>query len=110
MIWSSLLCFSGTYQGLIEYVAFALVLFFAATGFSVFVLRRKMPERERPFRTWGYPVLPALFILSNLAIFFAVIIARPVQALAGAILIAAGLPAYLLWMKNKQIRADGARA
>jgi basic amino acid/polyamine antiporter, APA family len=110
MIWSSLLCFSGTYQGLIEYVAFALVLFFAATGFSVFVLRRKMPERERPFRTWGYPVLPALYIVSNLAIFFAVIIARPLQALAGAILIAAGLPAYLLWMKNKRIRADGARA
>lgn len=110
MIWSSLLCFSGTYQGLIEYVAFALVLFFAATGFSVFVLRRKMPERERPFRTWGYPVLPALYIVSNSAIFFAVIIARPLQALAGAILIAAGLPAYLLWMKNKRIRADGARA
>jgi len=109
MIWSSLLCFSGTYKSLIKYVAFALVLFFAATGFSVFVLRRKMPERDRPFRTRGYPVFPALFIVSNLAIFFAVIISRPAQALAGAVLVGAGLPAYWLWMNNKRIHADGAR-
>lgn len=110
MIWSSLLCLSGTYQSLIEYVAFALVLFFAATGFSVLVLRRKVPDRERPFRAWGYPVLPILYVVFNLVIFIAVIFSRPVQALAGAGLILAGLPAYFFWTAGKnRVAANGGR-
>jgi APA family basic amino acid/polyamine antiporter len=110
MIWSSLLCLSGTYQSLIEYVAFALVLFFAATGFSVLVLRRKVPDRERPFRVWGYPVLPILYVVFNLVIFIAVIFSRPVQSLAGAGLILAGLPAYFFWTAGKNsAAANGGR-
>ena len=110
MIWSSLLCFTGTYQSLIEYVAFALILFFAATGFAVFVLRRKAPGRERPFKVWGYPVLPALYVLVNLTIFIAVFFSRPVQSLAGTAVICAGLPAYFFWNdKSRKASAEGDR-
>ena len=97
MVWAVFLCFSGTYQSLIEYVAFALVLFFAATGYAVFILRRKAPGLDRPFKAWGYPVLPAFYVLVNLAIFVAVFFSRPIQSLAGAAVICAGLPAYFFW-------------
>ena len=110
MIWSVLLCFVGSYQSLIEYVAFALALFFAATGFAVFILRRKAPGLERPFKAWGYPVLPALYVLINLTIFIAVFFSRPVQSLAGAAVICAGLPAYFFWTaRNRKGLAEGDR-
>jgi len=112
MIWAGLLCLTGTYQGLIEYVAFALVLFFAATGLAVLVMRRKAPGRPRPFRVWGYPLLPIGYILVNVAIGAAVILARPVQAMAGAGLIAAGIPAYFFWKAENRpavVSANGGR-
>ncbi len=99
-IWSSLLCLSGTYQTLYEYVIFALVLFFAATGAAVLVLRKKQPEKERPYRAWGYPVLPLVFVLVNLAIFLNTIISQPFASAVGLAIITAGLPAYFFW-KNK---------
>ena len=97
--WAALLCFTGTYGALIELVSFALVLFFAATGTALFVLRRKRPDALRPFRAWGYPVLPGLFIVANAAIFAAVVASRPTAALAGFGLILTGLPVYVLWRK-----------
>jgi APA family basic amino acid/polyamine antiporter len=110
MVWSGLLCLSGTYQSLIEYVAFALILFFAATGFSVIILRRKAQERERPFRVPGYPILPLLYVGLNAAIFVAVILSRPVQSLAGAALILAGLPTFFFWSsKNRPLAQGGGR-
>jgi APA family basic amino acid/polyamine antiporter len=103
--WSSLLCFAGGYQSLIEYVSAALILFFAATGVSLFILRRKKPDIIRPFRAWGYPFLPALYVLLNLGIFAAVIFSRPFQSLAGLALILTGLPAYFFW-RRKEIQTD----
>jgi len=104
-LWSSLLCFVGGYQSLIEYVSAALILFFAATGVSLFILRRKRRNILRPFRAWGYPILPAIYVLVNLGIFAAVIFSRPVQSLAGLGLIFTGLPAYFFWRK-KEKQAD----
>jgi APA family basic amino acid/polyamine antiporter len=100
-VWSCLLCLSGTYQALYEYVVFALVIFFAATGFSVVVLRRKLPERKRPYKVWGYPVIPLLFILINMAIFFNTILAQPVKSLIGLGIICLGIPAYLYWKRGE---------
>ena len=96
-VWAGLLCLTGTYQSLIEFVTFVLVLFFAATGFSVIVLRRTSPDLERPYRAWGYPWLPGLYVLVNLVILAAVVFSRPVQALAGAGFVLAGVPAYFFW-------------
>jgi len=102
-VWAGLLCLSGTYQSLIEVVTFVLVLFFAATGFSVIVLRRKAPGLDRPYRAWGYPWLPGLYVLVNLVILGAVMFSRPVQALAGAGFVVAGVPAYFFWRSKGRV-------
>jgi len=96
-VWSSLLCLSGTYQDLFEYVVFALVIFFAATGLSVIVLRFKQPETKRPYKAWGYPYLPLLFVLINLAVFFNTIWAQPLQSVVGLVILLVGIPAFLYW-------------
>lgn len=96
-VWSSLLCLSGTYQDLFEYVVFALVIFFAATGLAAIILRFKQPETKRPYKTWGYPYLPILFILVNLAVFLNTIWAQPRQSLIGLIILLVGIPAFLYW-------------
>jgi APA family basic amino acid/polyamine antiporter len=96
-VWSSLLCFSGTYKDLFEYVVFALVIFFAGTGLAVMVLRFKQPNTPRPYKTWGYPVLPVFFVLINLAIFLNTVMAQPIKSLVGLIILAAGIPAFLYW-------------
>jgi APA family basic amino acid/polyamine antiporter len=78
-------------------MVFALLLFFAATGLAVFVLRRKTPGTARPYRTWGYPVVPWIFIVMCLAVFTSIVISQPLKSLAGAGLLAAGFPVYRVW-------------
>jgi basic amino acid/polyamine antiporter, APA family len=102
-VWSCLLCLTGTYQALYEYVVFALVIFFAATGFSVLVLRRKLPDRTRPYKVWGYPVIPLLFVLINIAIFFNTVMAQPMKSLIGLGIICLGIPAYIYWKRKSAI-------
>jgi APA family basic amino acid/polyamine antiporter len=106
-VWSAILCLSGTYQSLYEYMVFALLLFFAATGLAVFVLRRRMPGKARPYRTWGYPVVPLLFILMCLAVFLSIVISQPFKSLAGAGLLLAGWPAYFIWRRHAEGRPAG---
>lgn len=101
-IWSSLLCLSGTYQTLYEYVIFALVLFFAGSGAAVLVLRKKQALRERPYRTWGYPVIPVIFVLINLVIFLNSVFSQPFESSLGLGIIGLGLPAYFLWRKKRK--------
>jgi APA family basic amino acid/polyamine antiporter len=105
-IWSCLLCLSGTYQDLYEFVVFALVIFFGATGAAVIVLRRKQPHLPRPYRTWGYPVVPVLFALINLLIFINTVVSEPRKSLLGLFLLALGIPAYIYW--RKKARAEDA--
>lgn len=102
-IWSSLLCLSGTFQDLIEYVVFALVIFWAATGLAVIILRFKQPEIARPYKAGGYPVLPILFVLINLGVFLNTIWAQPLQSLIGLIILIAGIPAFLYWQSKEQV-------
>jgi APA family basic amino acid/polyamine antiporter len=99
-IWSSLLCLSGTYKGLFEYVVFALVIFFALTGFAVIVLRFKQPDRKRPYKTWGYPVIPLFFVIINLAVFCNIVINQPLKSTIGLIMLGIGIPAFLYWKKK----------
>jgi len=95
--WSCLLCLSGTYQDLYEFVVFALVIFFMATGLAVIVLRRKRPHLARPYRTWGYPAVPILFSLVNLLIFLNTVISEPRKSVFGLLLLGLGVPAYFYW-------------
>jgi len=105
-VWASLLCLSGTYQTLYEYVVFALVLFFAATGAAVLVLRVKKPDLPRPYRAWGYPVIPLVFVLINLAVFGNSLYSQPRESLLGLLIILAGVPAFLYWKRKKTHNSD----
>jgi APA family basic amino acid/polyamine antiporter len=97
--WALFLTFSGTYDQLYTYVVFAAVLFHAGIGSAVFVLRRRRPDLPRPYRAWGYPVVPALFVLSCLLIIANTLAEKPLESLLGLGLVALGLPAYA-WMRR----------
>jgi len=108
-LWAVLLCLSGTYQALFEFVVFALVIFFALTGLSVIVLRYKQPDIKRPYRAWGYPVLPLLFVLINIAVFFNTVFAQPGKSMIGLFILALGIPAFLFWKrKTKKMHQQAA--
>jgi APA family basic amino acid/polyamine antiporter len=98
-VWSAVLALSGTYDQLFTYVMFASILFSVAAGLALFRLRYTMPERLRPYRTWGYPVVPAVFVLGATAFVLNTLVERPVQSLAGLGLVALGLPAYFYWKR-----------
>lgn len=99
-IWSAVLALSGTYEQLFTYVMFASILFNVAAGAALFRLRQTVPERPRPYRTWGYPVVPIVFILGSLAFVINTLMERPTESLAGLGLLALGLPAYWYWGKR----------
>jgi APA family basic amino acid/polyamine antiporter len=92
-----LLTLSGTYEQLYTYVVFAGVLFHVLTGAALFVLRKRRPELPRPYRVWGYPVVPALFVVASLILVVNTLVEKPVESLLGLGLVAAGIPAYLFW-------------
>ncbi|MFQ6070880.1 MAG: APC family permease [Candidatus Aminicenantales bacterium] len=99
-VWSAILCLTGTYRDLFEYVVFALVIFFAATGMAVIVLRSRYPGKERPYRVWGYPLLPVIFVLVNIGVFLNTILAHPFQSAVGLLILFAGLPAFIYWKRK----------
>ena len=104
-VWTSLLCLTGTYSQLLEYVVFAALLFYALTTIGLFILRVKLPEAHRPYRAVGYPVLPALYILfaSGIAVTLLVADKTRVQALTGLALVVLGVPVYYLWQRGGSI-------
>ena len=100
-VWASVLVLSGTFDQLTDMLIFAVYIFYGATATGVFILRRRMPEAHRPYRTWGYPVVPALFVLFCLGLFFNTIITRPREAGIGLTLIMLGIPVYFLLGRKK---------
>jgi APA family basic amino acid/polyamine antiporter len=99
-IWSALLALTGTYEQLFTYVMFASILFNVAAGLALFQLRRTMAGRARPYRTWGYPVVPIVFIGGSAAFVANTLIERPTESLAGMGLLAIGLPVYWYWSRR----------
>lgn len=109
--WSVVLTLSGTYEQLYTYVIFAGLLFHVATAAAVFVLRRTRSHLERPYRVWGYPVTPILFIGASLLLVGNTLASSPVESLVGLGILAAGLPAYLFWRRGARvIAASGTQA
>jgi APA family basic amino acid/polyamine antiporter len=102
-VWAALLTLSGTYTELLEYVVFAVVLFYALTLAGVFRLRRTRPEAPRPYRAWGYPVLPAIYIAFALFVEGALLIHKTGRSLAGLSIVALGVPVYFLWRRRKAL-------
>lgn len=102
--WSIVLSLSGTFEQLFTYVVFGQWLFFGLTVAAVIVLRRKRPDLPRPYRTWGYPVTPVVFILASLYIAVSALISQPGKALAGLGIILLGLPFYFFGRKRAKKR------
>ena len=96
------------YDVLYEYVIFGGTLFYMLTVVSVFVLRVKRPELNRPYRTWGYPVTPALYILGSLLLMGSMLIHAPFGSLAGLLLIALGVPVYRVYLHKKPAQQESA--
>ncbi|HEV8148781.1 MAG TPA: amino acid permease, partial [Gemmatimonadales bacterium] len=93
-VWASLLALSGTYNQLITYMVFVSFLFYALSCAAVLVLRRREPGLPRPYRTWGYPVTPVVFILFSGYLVLNTILETPKDAAFGAALLLAGIPVY----------------
>jgi basic amino acid/polyamine antiporter, APA family len=98
-VWTSLLCLSGTYNELLDYVIFAVLVFYVLTVIGIFILRKKQPDAERPYRAFGYPVVPALYILLASAISIDLFIFKPNYTWPGCAIVLMGIPAYFLWNK-----------
>ncbi len=98
-----LLLFWGTFSNLITYVTFMDIVFMTLAGASVFVFRKKLPEQNRPYRTFGYPVIPLIFVGVSGAFVINTLIQRPGQAIAGLILMGLGVGAYFAFRKTKGI-------
>lgn len=105
--WAMLLTVSGTFQQLFTFVMFITIAFWIAATASVFTLRRKYPDLPRPYRTWGYPVVPAVFIIASLGLLLNTLIEKPVESLAGVGLALAGIPVYYFWRKRNALVLTG---
>ncbi len=105
-IWASVLVLSGTFDQLTDMIIFAVFIFYGATTLGVFILRRRMPDVHRPYKVWGYPVVPAIFILFCIGLFFNTIITRPREAAIGLILIFSGIPVYFFLKRKYSRTAD----
>jgi APA family basic amino acid/polyamine antiporter len=105
-IWSSVLVLSGTFDQLTDMIIFAVFIFYGATSLGVFILRRKMPDTHRPYKVWGYPVVPAIFILFCIGLFVNTIVTRPREAAIGMTLILAGIPVYLFLQRKHSKTED----
>lgn len=93
-VWCSLLCLSGTYGDLLDYVVFAALLFYIMTISGIFILRRKQPDAERPYKAFGYPFLPALYILLAAVMMLVLLIYKPYYTWPGLLIVLLGLPVY----------------
>lgn len=99
--WTILLTLSGQYGDLLDYVIFAVLLFYMLTISGIFVLRRKRPDMERPYRAVGYPVLPALYIVVAGVIEVLLLVNKPAFTVRGLILVLLGAPVYYLWQRKE---------
>ena len=107
--WSGLLVLAGTFEQLVVYTGFAVVLFSGLAVAALFVLRRRHPGAERPFRTWGYPFAPLFFVAASLAMTVNAVWREPAASGAGLLVIGSGLPVYF-WFRRRARTASGSPA
>lgn len=100
--WASLLCLSGSYSQLLDYVVFAVLLFYVLTIVAIFILRIRKPDAERPYRAFGYPFIPALYILMASTIMIILLIYKPAFTWPGLIIVIIGIPVYFVWRRLKK--------
>lgn len=102
MFWACIVALSGSYDTITDYAIFALTLFYILVASSIFLFRKRMPDAERPYRTWGYPVVPVVFICVSVWLIFQTIRNTPQQSAIGLGLILLGLPVYWLISRSRK--------
>jgi len=99
--WATILCLTGSYSQLLDYVIFAALIFYVLVIFSVFVLRKKHPEWERPYKAFGFPVFPIIYIAACLLIIIILLVYKPLFTWPGLGIVLSGVPVYYLWKRRK---------
>lgn len=108
-IWAAILVLSGSFDQLTDMLIFAAFIFYGATAFGVFILRKKMPDANRPYKVWGYPVVPAIFVIFCVFLIANTIYARPREAGIGLVLILLGIPFYYWFQKKNKMKNTDAK-
>jgi APA family basic amino acid/polyamine antiporter len=98
---ASLLCLSGRYGDLLDMISFVVVLFYALTIAGIFILRKNRPDIERPYKAFGYPVLPAIYILMAISFCLLLIYYKPTYAGWGLAIVLTGIPIYYIALRSK---------
>jgi APA family basic amino acid/polyamine antiporter len=101
-VWACILALSGSFDTLTDYVIFGSWIFYALVTSSVFVFRSRYPDAERPYRAWGYPVVPVIFLLVALWLLVVTIMTSPKQSVTGIALIVIGLPVFCYLDRRRQ--------
>ena len=101
MVWTCVLCISGSYGQLLDYIIFAVLVFYILTIVGLFVLRRTHPDAPRPYRAVGYPVLPAIYIVMALFIDIVLLRYKPQYTWPGLIIVLLGIPVYYAWSARR---------
>src|SRR3989449_9372749 len=89
--------YGNLYSDLLDYVVFAVLIFYVLTIAGIFLLRRKQPNAERPYRAFGYPIVPALYIVAASAIMLVLLVYKTKTTWPGLLIVLAGVPIYFLW-------------
>jgi basic amino acid/polyamine antiporter, APA family len=108
-VWSAVLALTGTYSDLLDYVIFAALLFYVLTVLGIFILRRRAPDAKRPYKAWGYPVVPMLYIAAATVMMIVLLLYKPLYTWPGLVLVALGIPVYWMWrwVRGKpQVQSD----
>ena len=106
MVWTCVLCISGTYGQLLDYIIFAVLVFYILTIVGLFVLRRTRPEAVRPYKAVGYPILPAIYIVMALFIDIVLLRYKPQYTWPGLIVVLLGIPVYYAWSRNAKVQGS----
>jgi APA family basic amino acid/polyamine antiporter len=99
--WACLLCLSGTYGALLDYTVFTVLIFYVLTIVAIFILRQKQPNADRPYKAFGYPIIPAIYVLLAAGLCINLLIFRTETSLIGLFIVALGFPVYYFWSRNK---------
>jgi basic amino acid/polyamine antiporter, APA family len=105
MVWTCVLCISGSYGQLLDYIIFAVLVFYVLTIIGLFVLRQTRPDTERPYRAVGYPILPAVYIVMALFIDVVLLRYKPQFTWPGLIIVLLGIPVYYAWSRSARTSA-----
>ena len=100
-VWACLLVLSGTFDQLTDMIIFAVFIYYGATTLGVFILRKRMPDAPRPYKVWGYPIVPAIVVVFCACLVFNTFFSRPREAAIGVVLMLTGVPMYFFFKRKR---------